>query len=119
MAGTVPGGPSRGRRELPADQGRQLVEENCDPVHPVLGDSRLEERPTGVRLPAEHAAAPATGLCPDDVVARMGGEAAVLGVISDAPPQLVETDESRGVQAGDEIVVATRRRRPDRLHGAI
>jgi hypothetical protein len=42
----------------------------------------------------------------------------VLGVICDATPQLVETDERRGVQAGDKLVVAARRGRLEHLGGA-
>jgi K+/H+ antiporter YhaU regulatory subunit KhtT len=61
----------------------------------------------------------AIGLPPADLVARLGGDTALLGVISDATPQLVETDERRGVEVGDRLVVAARRGRLDELRGWI
>jgi hypothetical protein len=45
---------------------------------------------------------PLLGLAPNDVVEQMGSDAVVPGVICGATPQLVETDERRGVQAGDK-----------------
>lgn len=62
---------------------------------------------------------PALGLAPDDIVRRLGPDAALLGVICDATPQLVENDEGRSVQAGDKLVVAARRSRLDRLRDAV
>jgi hypothetical protein len=58
---------------------------------------------------------PSLGLPPDDVIRLMGSEAVLLGVICDATPQLVETDERRRVQVGDKLVLAARRGRLERL----
>jgi K+/H+ antiporter YhaU regulatory subunit KhtT len=62
---------------------------------------------------------PVLGLAPDDVVGRLGSDAALLGVISDATPELVEADRDRGVQVGDKLVVAARRGRLDQLRNAV
>lgn len=44
---------------------------------------------------------PALGLAPEDVVRQLGPAVALLGVICDATPQLVEDDDRRSVQAGE------------------
>ena len=62
---------------------------------------------------------PAVGLAPQQVTGRFGSEARLLGVICDATPQLVETDERRGVQVGDKLVVAARRSQLEHLRNAV
>jgi hypothetical protein len=62
---------------------------------------------------------PAIGMTPDDVVRQMGPDAVLLGVICDATPQLVETEEGRGVQVDDKLVVAVRRGRLESVRGAV
>ncbi|GAA4732943.1 hypothetical protein GCM10023328_10310 [Modestobacter marinus] len=62
---------------------------------------------------------PALGLAPDDIVRRLGPDAALLGVICDATPQLVENDDGRSVRAGDKLVVAARRSRLHQLRDAV
>lgn len=59
------------------------------------------------------------GLPREELEARLGADAALLGVICDATPQLVETDDRRGVRVGDELVVAARRGLLDALRGTV
>jgi hypothetical protein len=69
-----------------------------------------------VKIPS---GSPAIGLAPDEVMERMGSDAVLLGVICDATPQLVETDDRRGVQVGDKLVIAARRGRLAHVRGAV
>lgn len=52
---------------------------------------------------------PAVGLAGDDIAARLGPDGALLGVIDDRTPELVESDGARGIRVGDKLVVAIRR----------
>jgi K+/H+ antiporter YhaU regulatory subunit KhtT len=54
---------------------------------------------------------PVVGQLPKDI--RLPDDAAVLAVISDATPELVEDPTTRPCQAGDRVVVAVRRRHLD------
>ncbi|OMQ15545.1 hypothetical protein A7K94_0208660 [Modestobacter sp. VKM Ac-2676] len=95
------------RHTLPADVRRQVM---------VVVEPRLDEPLTTVRLSAEHAA---VLLAPQRVTGRFRFDACLLGVICDATPQLVETDEQRGVQGGDKLVVAARRSQLEHLRNAV
>lgn len=65
------------------------------------------------------AGSPALGRAPDDVVQQLGPDAVLLGVICDATPQLVETNERRRVQVSDKLVVAARRSRLEQLRSTV
>jgi K+/H+ antiporter YhaU regulatory subunit KhtT len=54
-------------------------------------------------------ASSAKGLATDQLVQLLGADVALLGVICDETPELVETDPARMLEAGDRLVVAARR----------
>jgi K+/H+ antiporter YhaU regulatory subunit KhtT len=55
---------------------------------------------------------PAVGQRPERVESLLGTDVALLGVISDDTPDIVETDPGRALRVGDRLVVAAR---PDGL----
>ncbi len=62
---------------------------------------------------------PAVGLTQDEAAPRLGAGAALLGVIDDRTPELVDPEGGRAIQEGDELVVAARRGRMESLRGAV
>ena len=62
---------------------------------------------------------PAVGLTQDEAAPRLGAEAALLGVIDDRTPELVDPEGGRAIQEGDELVVAARRGRMESLRGVV
>jgi len=62
---------------------------------------------------------PVVGLPQHDVAPRLGPDATLLGVIDDGTPELVETDDARGMRVGDKLVVAARRSQLDSLRSAL
>ena len=54
---------------------------------------------------------PAVGRLAGDLTFPPGSEAAILAVIRDETPELVEDDEREPIRAGDRLVVAARRER--------
>ncbi|SFE80701.1 hypothetical protein [Blastococcus tunisiensis] len=69
-----------------------------------------------VRIPD---GSPAVGLAPQQVTGRLGSDACLLGVICDATPELIETDERRRVQVGDKLVLAARRSELEQLRNTV
>jgi K+/H+ antiporter YhaU regulatory subunit KhtT len=62
---------------------------------------------------------PAVGLTQDEAAPRLGAEAALLGVIDDRTPELVDPEGGRAIQEGDKLVVAARRGALESLRGAV
>jgi K+/H+ antiporter YhaU regulatory subunit KhtT len=62
---------------------------------------------------------PAVGLTQDEAAPRLGADAALLGVIDDRSPELVDPEGGRAIQEGDTLVIAARRGRMQSLRGAV
>ena len=62
---------------------------------------------------------PAVGLTQDEAAPRLGDEAALLGVIDERTPELVDPEGGRAIQEGDKLVVAARRGRMESLRSAV
>jgi K+/H+ antiporter YhaU regulatory subunit KhtT len=62
---------------------------------------------------------PAVGLTQDEAAPRLGAEAALLGVIDDRTPELVDPEGGRAIQQGDKLVAAARRGALESLRGAV
>lgn len=61
-----------------------------------------------VELVDVHESSPVRGLPPDQAADVLGTGVALLGVISDETPDVVETDPTRRLRDGDRLVVAAR-----------
>ncbi len=61
----------------------------------------------------------AVGRVPDEIGTELGPDAALLGVIDDGTPELVEVDGNRAIRAGDRLVVAVRRGQLPTLRDAV
>ena len=62
---------------------------------------------------------PAVGLTQDEAAPRLGAEAALLGVIDDRTPELVDSEGGRALEERDQLVVAARRGRMESLRGVV
>ncbi len=81
----------------------------ADPEHPAGGDVAVETVTLGERSPG-------VGRLVRDVPLPAGADAAILAVIRDDTPQLVEDEDTEPCRAGDRVVVAARR---DRLAAVV
>lgn len=76
-------------------------------------DERTSTSEVGVETVTLNERSPAVGRLARDVPLLRDSEAAILAVIRDETPELVEDDTTQPCQAGDRIVVAARRDRLD------
>jgi TrkA domain protein len=81
-----------------------------------IGPARSRDASVDVGTVVVGPRSPAVGLRADEIPLPAGSEAAVLAVISDETPDLIEGDPERRCQPGDRLVVAAR---PDRLSGVL
>ena len=73
------------------------------------GDDQIDADEVVVETVTLGSASPALGLPAKDVRLAGDAEAAVLAVIRDETPDLVEDETARPCQAGDRVVIAARR----------
>ena len=90
---------------IPSDEPAELVA--ADPLEVVVET-----------LPVT-SGSPAIGLTQDEAAPRLGDEAALLGVIDERTPELVDPEGGRAIQEGDKLVVAARRGRMESLRSAV
>ena len=90
---------------IPSDEPAELVA--ADPLEVVV-----ETLPVA-------SGSPAIGLTQDEAAPRLGDEAALLGVIDDRTPELVDPEGGRAIREGDKLVVAARRGRMGSLRSSV
>ncbi len=62
---------------------------------------------------------PVLGLTQDQAAPRLGAGAALLGVVDERTPELVDPEGGRAIEEGDVLVVAARRQLMESLRGAL
>ena len=77
----------------------------------TTGDSRVDADEVVIETVTLGPASPAIGKPMEGVALTGDDEAAVLAVIRDDTPELVEQEEGRRCQPGDRVVIAVRRER--------